>query len=356
MKRTPIRYAQCWEDADVLIEAMQVEPSHSCLAIASAGDNVLALLSRSPQRVVALDYNASQIACLELRVAAYRALDDEALLRFSGARPATDRLAQYRRCRQHLSPGARSFWDSQARAIERGYLSAGRFESYLATFRTAILPLVHSPATIQSLFAPKSQAEREHFYDAVWNTWRWRAVFGSFFSRPVMQRLGRDPRYFRYANADLREHVQQRIRHAFVDLDPACNPYLQWALTGTYGDALPYALRPDNAGSIRANLDRLSWRACSLEDYLADTPFAFDRFALSDVFEYLDEQTYDTHLQRIVEHSAPLARLAYWNMLVPRMRPERLARNLKPDLARASSLHAIDKTFFYSRFVIEDVC
>ena len=38
-----IRYAQCWEDADVLLDALQVEPGDTCLSIASAGDNTLAL-------------------------------------------------------------------------------------------------------------------------------------------------------------------------------------------------------------------------------------------------------------------------------------------------------------------------
>jgi len=356
MEQAVVRYAQCWEDADVLIEAMQVEPHHSCLAIASAGDNVLALLSRSPRSVVAIDYNASQIACLELRVAAYRSLDHEALLRFSGARPATDRRELYAKCRPHLSIGARTYWDARPRSVARGYMAAGKFETYLTVFRKAVLPFVHSSATVRVLLDPKSRDERANFYDHVWNTPRWRFVFGSFFSRLVMQRLGRDPRYFRYATADLQTHLARRLRHAFVDLDPASNPYLHWALTGSHGNALPYALRPENVASIRANLDRLSWQVGSLESYLADPPARFDRFALSDVFEYMDDAAYEGQLRQIVAVSSPRARLAYWNMLVSRTRPERLASELTPQDALASALHEIDKTFFYSRFVIEDVC
>jgi len=58
LDRTPtpaLAYAQCWEDADVLLEALDVQPGHCCLSIASGGDNTLALLARSPQRVVAID-------------------------------------------------------------------------------------------------------------------------------------------------------------------------------------------------------------------------------------------------------------------------------------------------------------
>ena len=82
-----IRYAQCWEDADVLLDALEVQAGDTCLSIASAGDNSLALLTRDPARVVALDLNPSQLACLELRVAAYRELDHPALLELIGSRP-----------------------------------------------------------------------------------------------------------------------------------------------------------------------------------------------------------------------------------------------------------------------------
>jgi S-adenosylmethionine:diacylglycerol 3-amino-3-carboxypropyl transferase len=39
-----VRYANCWEDADILCEALQPQPGSRILSIASAGDNVLAVL------------------------------------------------------------------------------------------------------------------------------------------------------------------------------------------------------------------------------------------------------------------------------------------------------------------------
>src|SRR5687768_98208 len=75
-----IRYAQVWEDADVLLAGLEVRPGDVCLSIASAGDNTLALLTTHPSRVIALDLNAAQLACLELRVAAYRCLSYRELL------------------------------------------------------------------------------------------------------------------------------------------------------------------------------------------------------------------------------------------------------------------------------------
>src|ERR1043166_5826818 len=45
---TGIRYAQCWEDADILVEGLDVRPGDVCLSIASAGANSLALLTPGP--------------------------------------------------------------------------------------------------------------------------------------------------------------------------------------------------------------------------------------------------------------------------------------------------------------------
>src|SRR5438477_9967269 len=101
-----VRYAQCWEDADVLVEGLDVRPGDVCLSIASAGDNALALLTRDPDRVVALDLSPAQLACVELRVSAYRTLDHQELLELIGSRPSDRRPVLYARCRDGLSHAA----------------------------------------------------------------------------------------------------------------------------------------------------------------------------------------------------------------------------------------------------------
>ena len=35
--RSIIRYAQCWEDADILMAGLDIQPGNVCLSIASAG-------------------------------------------------------------------------------------------------------------------------------------------------------------------------------------------------------------------------------------------------------------------------------------------------------------------------------
>ncbi len=351
-----IRYAQCWEDADVLLDALDVREGDVCLAIASAGDNALAMLCRNPARVVAIDRNPAQLACLELRVAAYRRLEHGELLELIGSRPSERRVELYRRCASDLSAWSRRFWDAHTEGIEAGIGSAGQFERYFALFRRHILPLMHSDERVRELLSCVDVHNRREFYRDRWDTWRWRLLFHLFFSRAVMGRLGRDRSCFQHVRGSVAEPILSRSRRALTELDPRDNPYLQWILTGRHESALPYALRPENFEIIRSRLDRLEWHCCSIKDQLRKAgPRSIDRFNLSDIFEYMPEDVYHRLLESLAEAGRPGGRLVYWNMLVPRCRPEAMADRLLPRDELARELHLCDKAFFYQRLVIEEV-
>lgn len=351
-----IRYAQCWEDADVLLAALDIQPDHVCLSIASAGDNTLAMLARGPRRIIALDLSPAQLACLALRVAAYRELNHSELLELIGSLPSHRRPLLYQRCRSQLTFDVRQFWDAHSDDISLGLGYAGKFERYLARFRRLALPLVHAPDLTSRLLEDSTPGEREELYRNCWDTWRWRLAFKLFFSRCVMGRLGRDPSFFRYVEGEVASRLLARTRHALTAMDPAANPYLQWLLTGRHLTALPYALRPENFEAIRSNLDRLEWHCQPLGQFLSShRQTRIDRFNLSDVFEYMPTENYHCLLEKLAACASSGARLAYWNMLVPRRRPHHMADKLRPLSELAYHLHRNDKAFFYSDFVIEEV-
>ncbi|HEY1348108.1 MAG TPA: DUF3419 family protein [Ktedonobacteraceae bacterium] len=351
-----IRYAQCWEDADILLAGLDVQPGDTCLSIASAGDNTLALLSKRPARVIALDLSEAQLACLELRVAAYRELAHSELLELIGSSPSLRREELYRRCRTQLSPEVRCFWDAQPAAIEAGIGSAGKFERYFALFRQRVLPLVHSQAHVGQLLRGGPLQVRQEFYRRHWDTWRWRAMFRIFFSRAVLGHRGRDPRFFDYVEGSVARRLRERVRQGLTEVNPAQNPYVQWILTGQHRSALPYALRAEHFAVIRENLDRLQWRRSSLEEFLAEAGRqSIDRFNLSDIFEYMSEEQYSHTLGQIAQAGRPGGRLAYWNMLVARSRPAALAARLAPLSELALRLERSDKACFYSAFILEEI-
>jgi S-adenosylmethionine-diacylglycerol 3-amino-3-carboxypropyl transferase len=350
-----VRYANCWEDADILCEALQPRPGTRILSIASAGDNVLALLAEGAE-VVAADLSLAQLACLELRCAAFRRLEHEGILAFLGVRPAQDRKATYGRLEGDLSERARTFWISRANDIDAGIIHAGKFEAYFRLFRRRIVPLVHSQRTIGRLLEPRDEAGRHAFYDTVWDNWRWRLLFRIFFSRFVMGRLGRDPEFFRYVEGSVSDRILARSKYAVTILPTHTNPYLEFILTGRFERSLPRYLRPEYFQAIRNGLERLSLFHGSIESVRSGHAAArFDGFNLSDIFEYVDTATSTRIYTELVKMANPGARLAYWNTLVPRHLPAELHDRVRPLTELSRQLLARDKAFFYCDFAVDEV-
>lgn len=351
-----IRYAQVWEDADVLVRAMGLKPGARVLSIASAGDNALALLTQRPERVIALDVNPAQLACVAIRKAAVQELEHPEFLELMGSRTSTRREDLYNRCRPLLKRRYREFWDANLPLVRQGVATGGKFERYFTKFRKVALPLVQSRKNVETLLSGLSHQERLEFYDRHWDSKRWRALFRVFFSRRVMGALGRDPSFFKYVEGAVADRILERTKYALTELNPAENPYLQWILTGTHRTALPLAWRPENYEVIREHAGHLELVESGLGEWLTRCAGkGYAGFNLSDIFEYLSQEEYSRLLEQILEAARPGARLVYWNMLAPRRRPDYLAPRLQPLTELAGRLFAQDKAFFYSALVIEEV-
>ncbi|MBM7067433.1 DUF3419 family protein [Actibacterium sp. 188UL27-1] len=349
-----IRYAQLWEDADVLTGALGTRPGATLVSICSAGDNALALLTLDPARVVVMDLSPAQIACLRLRIGAFRALTHPEFLELMGARPSPRRGALLDRALTGLDEDTRSFWRALRPEVERyGAGGVGKFERYFRIFRTRLLPLVHGKRVIDDTFVSRPPQERAAFLDQRFNTWRWRLLLNLFFSRFVMGRMGRDKAFFDHVEGSVADHVARRIRHAAVACDPADNPYLHWILKGDHGAALPMTWRAEHYNTIRNRLDRLDIQLGALEAFV-DTGEKADGFNLSDIFEYMSPDVFSAVYGQILEAANPGARFVYWNMMAPRRVPPAWAHRIETQTALEDELKARDKAFFYSDFVIED--
>lgn len=349
-----VRYANCWEDADVLCQALAPTPGKRILSIASGGDNSFALAMAGAE-VVAVDLSSAQLAMLELKRAAIRALEYDPLLRFIGVRDGAPqhRAEVYARLAGTMPGEARAFWDARQEDIRGGIVHAGKFERYFRTFRHRVVPLFHDRDTVQGLLAEKDRAARETFYANVWDNLRWRLMFRVFFSRRVMGLMGRDPEFFRYVQGSVADRILQRTRYAFTVLPTHSNPYLNFIFTGNFGATLPRYLEQGKYDELRAAMDRVTAVRASAED-AARAHGPFDGFNLSDIFEYLDPSTCAAMYGVLLDHARAGARFAYWNMLVPRRRPDTLASRVKTHAERAEALYSVDRAFFYSAFVLEE--
>ncbi len=350
-----IRYANVWEDADLLCAALRPAPGRRMLSIASAGDNAFALLADGAE-VVAADLSPAQLALVDLKRAVIRRLGHAEALAFLGARPSSDRRPVYENLERDLSERTREFWREHLDDVADGVIHHGKFEGYFKLFRERVLPLVHRRSTVLELLRERDEADRVRFYEETWDTWRWRLLFRIFFSRFVMGRLGRDPEFFRYVEGSVAERILGRTRYALTALAPHQNPYIDYILTGGFGHALPRYLRPEVFAAAKKGIDRLTLFEGSIEEAAAaHRGEGFDGFNLSDIFEYIDPENSAALYGRLLDTARPGSRFAYWNMLVPRRLAASFSERVRPLESEAAELFARDQAFFYSAFVLEEV-
>ena len=136
------------------------------------------------------------------------------------------------------------------------------------------------------------------------------------------------------------------------------NPFIQWILTGQYSDlerAHPY-LSSDGARALAEGHERIRLIGMDLETFLAQCePESFSAFNYSNVFEYLSEAQHRRILELTIRAARPGARIAYWNLFVPRCRPEALADRITRNEALGATLIQRDRSFVYGDFQVEQV-
>ena len=131
-----------------------------------------------PSRVIALDLSPAQLACLELRVAAYRTLTHPELLELSARGRRRAALELFDRCRPALArPRASSGTASGPQSSTASAASA----SSSGTSRCSAIAFCRSSTAGRTVARPSASRGRPKSGGASmterWDTWRWRLLF-----------------------------------------------------------------------------------------------------------------------------------------------------------------------------------
>ncbi|WNJ17833.1 DUF3419 family protein [Pontibacter sp. G13] len=342
-----IRYASCWEDAERLVQGLEIEPHHRVLSVASAGDNSLSLLTAGPRLVKAVDVSMPQLYLTELKRAAFAWLSYEEMMALLGFEESEKRWSIYQYLRPRLHANTRTYWDDHRTLIEKGLIYQGKLEQYFKLFSTRVLPWIHGPRTVNALFDQKTETQQAEFFRKVWNTWRWRTCFRIFFSKWVMGKIGRDPAFLEQVEVPVSTFIlNQAARHL---ADPYCveNPFLRMIMTGSFDEFLPHYVKRIHFDQIKAQIYSLEIESGYVQDHAAEE--AFDRFNLSNIFEYVDGDTFRAISDKLLRHATPRSRFAYWNLMVPRS-----LQTLFPAEVQLiqTPFHRPDDGFFYRSFEV----
>ncbi len=348
-----IRYANCWEDAEVLIQGLNPNGNSRILSIGSAGDNSFSLLAASPELVTAIDINPAQTALIQLKKAAIKNLHYDEVLGFLGFADYPGRIETYHALKKDLSIDAHQYWSDHLELIKNGVIHQGKFEKYFQYFSRKVLPLIHKPETAKKLMLRKSLIEQQNFYWEKWNTWRWRLLFNIFFSRAVMGKFGRDKQFFNEVKEPVAKSVFKRVEKHLSGQYVFENEFLEYILFRNFNKNLPHYLKPENFESIKNNIDKLEIVTGSFGTYYTNN-CNYTHLNLSDIFEYLSEDDFLRTVGLIKDNASTGTKIVYWNLLVPRRLSQTAQDAFKYKQERSNELSTMDKGFFYSPVILDE--
>jgi S-adenosylmethionine-diacylglycerol 3-amino-3-carboxypropyl transferase len=340
-----IRYANCWEDADVLLEALNPHEGN-VLSVASAGDNSFAFLTNSNVNVMAVDISNTQLYLCKFKAQAIRQLSCTEFKELIGINASAQRQALLEKVISSIQDkDLLSFISTYKEQLLSGVAYAGKFEKYFEKFRKYLLPLVHRKKDIHELFRTKSAAEHKAFFETRWNNFTWKLLLKIFFSKIVLGNAGRDPGMLTEVKINVGDYIKQKANEHLQSTACQQNYFLQMIMLGTYESALPFYLRDENYEKIKANLDNLYFYKGLIQEtpLINNEPYSYVN--LSNVFEYMDSEMFAEVAAQLAKRLAPNALLAYWNLMVTRYLhtfPEYEAINKEISL--------VDNGFFYKKF------
>jgi S-adenosylmethionine-diacylglycerol 3-amino-3-carboxypropyl transferase len=353
-QRRRVKYTNCWEDADLLLSRLGKIEGERVLSIGSGGENSLSLLCGEPAQLVVVDKDPVQLALFELKLAALRSLEREEFLGFQGYSESADRWKTYEWLRADLGPAARSYWDTQRGPVEKGVIHTGRVARTLRLLSRFVIPLVHGKDCSRELMSPKSADRQARFYDTVWDNRRWRAMARALFGKPAIYLISPEPDFFKFhGGSGVAEYLLEKSRRHLSSVAAQENHMLHYLLFGSFGPHLPHFAREENYDTVRSRLELVT-----MHEGLVETAFPafgrFDAFNLSNIFEYTTPETFRVLAEHMAAGANPGARIAYWNVLVPRA-----LSDVSPDVFRnrldTGRDHSIpDRGWHYSRFLVDE--
>lgn len=354
MNLNEIGYSMLWEDEQVLRAALELDSGDQVLSMTSAGCNVLALLLDEPAGITAIDFSPSQNEILRLKLAAIRHFDHDQFLNLLGFRNNLDPIALLTRLVPALPASSRQFWLTHRHLLQEGLIHQGRLEHYLCGLGDGLRQF-WSPADFAKLWNSRHVGEQVRIWQELC-TPPVRTMIHDFFA-VQNQRSGRDHSKFAHVVADVPGDLSRRLDSCMERFLIRHNHYLEYQLYGRIRHPeKSYAyLHPGNFTRLKGLVDRVRIVTGELEKHMEAVDAGFYTKAnLSDVFEYMSEESAGNLFRRIGERFTTGGRIAYWNLYVPRNSGGSTS-GLSINQRLSRRLQSKDRVYFYDRLMVEDV-
>ncbi len=366
-------YPQIWEDPDVDMAAMEIEPHHNIVTIGSGGCNMLAYLSAGPARIDVVDLNHHHIALNKLKLAAFRTLPShsDVVRMFSGANVRTNKIAFDRFIAPFLDEDTLNYWNGRnwhgrrRVAVFNGNIyRTGLLGRFISTGH--IVAKLHGKNISHFMQASTMEEQNALFDQHVaplfdrksirWITGRKSSLFGLGIPPQQYDELAQDAR-----DGHLVNELRARLRRLACDF-PLQENYFAWQAFArrypTDGEGpLPSYLKAENYDSIRRSVDRAKIHHANLEELLRTKPdSSVDRYVLLDAQDWMTGEQMTTLWQEIQRTARPGARVIFRTAAakspLESKLPPTLLSHWDYDRQRSKELHEQDRSAIYGGFHI----
>lgn len=365
-------YPQIWEDPLVDLAAMEIEPHHHIVTIASGGCNVLSYLVAQPAKITAVDLNRAHVALTKTKLKAAETLPDWTSFHHLFAVPdAPENLNLYK---THIEPAldetTRKHWRGRDITMRRRvrYFSENIYHhGMLGRF----IGLCHYMTRrygieFEELLASKSREEQIHYFETRLKPLLDKKLIRWLTAHPTsLYGLGIPPAQYAALAAsgggNMSAVLAERLRKLCCDFEVGDN-YFAWQAFGRrYGgagkNALPPYLQQQNFDHVRAGARNVHVHQNSITDQLRDAPVgSVDRVVLLDAQDWMDDATLNELWQAITHAAAPGARVIFrtagHESILPGRVEGAILNRWHYDQERATSLNKLDRSAIYGGFHI----
>jgi len=333
-------YTQIWEDPEIDLEALALEPQCHVVAIASGGCNVLSYLGGDPGRITGVDLSRAHVALNRLKlVAATRLPSWEAYYRFFGAADDEANVQAYERLiAPHLDAQSRAYWDGRTlQHLGRRRISIFARNAYRYGVLGRFIGIAHVAARfygvdLRQLLSAQSLDEQRRFFET---------MLAPLFDKPAVRwatanrlslyGLGIPPAQYEAlaGDSDMGAVLRARVERLACGFRLDDN-YFAWQAFGRrYNEdgqgPLPPYLRRDQFDALRARIDRVEVLNTSITQYLAGCPAASrDRYVLLDAQDWMTDDQLDALWREITRTARPGARVIFRTAAEPSLLEGRL--------------------------------
>lgn len=285
-------YNSCWEDPRIDRQLLALDETSNVVMLTSAGCNALDYLLDEPASIHCVDINSAQNALLELKLALFKNGNHALLWQMFGQGSYGKANTIYnQKLRSYLSNPSQHFWDHHIDYfVASGSAQSFYFKGTSGTVAKVIYKrLKHKGLTgeVLNLINASSLDEQKYYFEEI-EPYLWNAFSRWLLKRDTTMSLLGVPREQRAmieneTKGGLASFIQQSLCEVFTQKPIRDNYFWRVYLTGSYSqECCPNYLKKKNFTSLRANIDRIKHRTCSLVDFLKTNPGSYSHFILLD--------------------------------------------------------------------------